>query len=255
LQARVLGKAIGDVLVNQESKKRTIENMDEKVEQRLKELEKKYGAGPGMQKYLTMRRITMDDLRESLQGRVRVDEYLMVQGVLEPEIPEDRIREMYDADPKSFSTTETIRASHILIAVDGDATPESKEQARQKAAQIREEILGGKDFSEMARRHSGCKSAARGGDLGRLKRGYMPRAFDKAAFALEPDSLSDVVETRFGYHIISVVDRQPAELVPYEQVRDFIKKYLQDEESKKRLAAHIAELKSRATVEILLDAP
>jgi peptidyl-prolyl cis-trans isomerase C len=194
----------------------------------------------------------MDDLRESLEAKVRVDEYLKEQGVLEPEIPEDRIREMYDADPESFSTTETVRASHILIAVDGQAGTEEKQQARQKAEQIRKEILAGGDFAAMAKAHSDDKTALEDGDLGYIKRGYMPAAFDEVAFSLEEDSVSEVVETRFGYHVIKVVDRQPARVVPYEEMRGFLETYLQGEESKKKLAAHIAELRERSEIEIFL---
>ena len=252
LQARVLDKAIGDVLINQESKKRTVENIEEKVEQRVKELEKKYGAGPGMERYLQIRKITMDDLRESLKGRVRVDDYLKEQGVLEPEIPESRIREMYDADPTSFSSKETATVSHILIALDKDAGPEEKDQARQKAEQIRKEILAGKDFAEMAKEHSACRSASEGGNLGRLKKGFMPAEFDTAASALEEGAVSEVVETKFGFHIIKLVEKSPAGVIPYEQMRDFLKKYLQDEESKKKLESHIAELRKKSEIEILL---
>ena len=198
LRAKLLKQAIGDVLVNQECKKLTIENMDEKVDQQVKELEAKYGAGPGMDRYLSMRRITIDELREKLKARVRMDEYLKGQKVKEPEIPESRIREMYDADPNSFSREETVKVSHILIAV---KTPEEKEAARQKAEDIRKEILAGKDFAEMAKEHSACgKSAASGGDLGHLKKGFMPPEFDAVAFSLEPDAVSDVVLTKFGYH-------------------------------------------------------
>jgi peptidyl-prolyl cis-trans isomerase C len=253
LQARQLNELIGNLLVYQESKKRTIENVDEKVDQRVKDLEKKYGAGDGMARYLQIRRMTMDDLRESLKARVRVDEYLKEQGVLEPEIPEDRIREMYDADPESFSTTETVRVSHILIAVDRQAGTEEKQQARQEAEQIREEILAGKDFAAMAKAHSDDRTALEGGDLGHIKRGYMPAAFDEVAFSLETDTVSEVVETKFGYHVIKAVDRQPARIIPYEQMRDFLKTYLQGEESKKKLATHIAELRKRSEVEILLQ--
>jgi len=252
LQAKQLNELIGNLLVYQESKKRTIENMDEKVDQRVKDLEKKYGAGHGMARYLQIRRMAMDDLRESLKARVRVDEYLREQGVLEPEIPEDRIREMYDADPESFSTTETVRVSHILIAVDRQAGTEEKQQARQEAEQIREEILAGKDFAAMAKAHSDDKTALEGGDLGHIKRGYMPAAFDEVAFSLEKDTVSEVVETKFGYHVIKAVDRQPARIIPYEQMRDFLKTYLQGEESKKKLATHIAELRKRSEIEILL---
>ncbi|MHB8971572.1 MAG: peptidylprolyl isomerase [Pirellulaceae bacterium] len=252
IQARVLNQAIGDVLINQESKKRTVENIDEKVEQRVKELEEKYGAGEGMERYLKIRKITLDDLRESLKGRVRVDEYLKEQGVLEPEIPESRIREMYDADPKSFSSKESATVSHILIAVDKDAGPEEKDRARQKAEQIRKEILDGKDFAAMAKEHSACRSASEGGNLGRLKKGFMPAEFDTAAYALEPGAVSEVVETKFGFHIIKLVEKDPGGVVPYEQMRDFLKKYLQDEESKNKLESHIAELRKKSEIEILL---
>ena len=80
----------------------------------------------------------------------------------------------------------------------------------------------------------------------------MPAEFDKVAFALEKDAVSEVVETKFGFHIIKVSEKTPARVVPYEQMRDFLKKYLQEEESKKKLASHIAELKKKSKIEILL---
>jgi peptidyl-prolyl cis-trans isomerase C len=252
LQTRVLSKLIGNMLVNQESKKRTVENIEEKVDQRVKELEEKYGAGEGMERYLKIRRITMDQLRESLKARVRVDEYLKEQGVLDAEIPEERIRGMYDADPESFSSQDTVTVSHILIAVDEDALPEEKEQARLKAEQIRKEILAGEDFAALAKTQSACHSAAAGGNLGRVKRGFMPPEFDEVAFALENDAVSEVVESKYGFHIIKLVDKNPGGVVPYEQMRDFLRKYLQNEESKKRLDALMVELRKKADVEILL---
>jgi peptidyl-prolyl cis-trans isomerase C len=252
LQVRQLNELIDNLLIHQESNKRTIENMDEKVEQKVKDLEEKYGAGQGMERYLRMRGMTMDGLRESLEASVRVDEYLKEQGVLEPEIPEDRIRAMYDADPESFSTTETVRVSHILIAVERQAGTEEKQKARQKTEEIREEIVAGRDFAAMSKAHSDDRIASGSGDLGYIKKGYMPAAFDEVAFSLEEDTVSEVVETKLGYHLIKVVDRRPARVVPYEEMRSFLETYLQGEESRKKLAAHVAELRKRSEIEILL---
>ena len=253
LRAKQLNELIDNVLVHQESNKREIDDMDEKVDQKIRDLEAKYDGEQGMERYLRIRRMSMDDLRESLQARIRIDEYLKAQGVLEPEIPEARIRAMYDEDPESYATAATIRASHILIGVDRNAGAEEKQQARQEAERIRAEILAGADFAAQAVAHSDCKTAANGGDLGQIKRGYMPAAFDEVAFSIEKDTVSEVVETRFGYHIIEVADRQPSRQVPYEEVRDFLRKYLQSEESKKQLAAHVAELRQRSEIEILLE--
>ena len=81
----------------------------------------------------------------------------------------------------------------------------------------------------------------------------MPPEFDKVAFAMEEDAVSAVVETKFGYHVIKVADKKPGGLVPYEEVKDFIKKFLQQEESKKKLHAHMTELKKKAKIDILLN--
>jgi peptidyl-prolyl cis-trans isomerase C len=252
LQKRALDRLIGDELVFQESRKLTIEDIDTKVEQKLKSLESKYGQEEGMERYLRMRNLTMKKVRESLKTRVYLDEYLKQQGILEPKIPEKRIRQAYEDNPKNYSRKESIKVSHVLIAVDEKAEPEAKERARQEAEQIRKEILEGQDFAEMARKHSDCDSASGGGSLKYVKRGYMPEGFDKVAFAMEKDALSEVVETRFGYHIIKVFDKRSAGKIPYEEVRNFIMKFLQEGESKKKLAAHIVKLRSRAKIELFL---
>lgn len=252
LKRRALEEVIGDTLVRQEAEKITVEDIEQKVDQRVKGLELKHGTGERIDKYLKMRNLTMEGLRESFKKRIQMDEYLKQQGILEPDIPEERIKEMYDGDPESYSVEESVQVSHILIGVDPHAGPDAKSQARQEAEQIRQEILDGKDFAELAKEHSDCNSASGGGRLRDLKRGYMPKEFDEAAFALEKDAISEPVETKFGYHIIKLIDKQSAGVVPYEKMRDFIKKYLQQEESKKLLAAHMVELRSQAKIEILL---
>ena len=134
--------------------------------------------------------------------------------------------------------------------MDGIAGAEQNEQALQKAEKIHGEILEGKDFAEMARKHSDCNSASGGGSLRYIKRGYMPAEFDRVAFAMEKDAVSEVVKTKFGYHIIKVFDKKSAGVAPYEDVREFIKKHLQQQESKKKLEGHIGELKKKAKIEI-----
>ena len=249
----VLDKLIDHELIEQESRKLTIEDVEEQVDQRLKTLEQKYGAGKRMEMYWKIRNHTLESAREYLRTRVRIDTYLKQQGILEPEIPEEQVRRLYESDPDSFSRKEeSVRVSHVLIRLDEKAGPAARKEARKKAEQIRQEILEGKDFSEAARAYSDCHSAAKGGNLNYIKRGHMPTEFDDVAFALDKDALSEVVETSFGLHIIKVFERLPVGPIPLEEVRGFITKYLQEGESKKRLAAHIVELKSKAKIEMFL---
>jgi len=78
----------------------------------------------------------------------------------------------------------------------------SKEEARSQIEGLKAQIDGGADFGDLARQHSDCPSGKSGGDLGMFGRGQMVKAFEETAFALAVGSVSGVVETDFGYHLI-----------------------------------------------------
>jgi peptidyl-prolyl cis-trans isomerase C len=94
--------------------------------------------------------------------------------------------------------SDEIQASHILVATDS----KSKEDALAQITEIKEKIDGGESFADLAKEHSDCPSGRSGGDLGSFGRGMMVPEFEQAAFALDADGISDVVETNFGYHLI-----------------------------------------------------
>jgi peptidyl-prolyl cis-trans isomerase C len=253
LQLKALDKVIVNELITQESQELTIKDLDAKVEQKLKTIKRKYPDREQFEKYLKVKKLTIKSLKKLLRENIRTNEYLKKQGISEPEIPEKAIKDFYESSPDSYKREETIKVSHILIKVDENATSAEKKKAREKAERIRKEVLGGKDFAEMAKEHSDCNSASGGGSLRYIKRGYMPEEFDKVAFALKKGAMSDLVETKFGYHIIKVFEKTPGGVAPYHEVKDFIRKFFQMEESKKKLAEHIAELKKKAKIEILLN--
>lgn len=87
-----------------------------------------------------------------------------------------------------------MRASHILVKSEG------------LAQDILNQIKSGKDFAELAKKHSECPSGKRGGDLGFFTRGRMVKEFEDAAFGMESGQVSNPVKTQFGYHIIKVTE-------------------------------------------------
>ena len=142
---------------------------------------------------------------------------------------------------------------HILRTVAADATPEEKEAARRKIEEARRLILEGRPFAEVAKEYSQCKSAQSGGDLGPREKGFMPPEFEAVAFSIEIGKLSDVIETKFGYHILEVIERTPEGTVsPYEQVRDFIGRFLQKEAAPKLINDHVRHLREAAKIEVFL---
>ena len=103
---------------------------------------------------------------------------------------------------------EEISASHILISYKGanradSKIKRSKNEAMKEAQRIHKLITQeGKDFAAMAKEHSDGPSSSKGGDLGKFKFEVMAKPFSEAAFALDVDSVSEVVETDFGFHVI-----------------------------------------------------
>jgi parvulin-like peptidyl-prolyl isomerase len=92
--------------------------------------------------------------------------------------------------------TEEIKASHILV------------ETEEEAISLKEEILSGTTFEDIAAEHSICPSGASGGDLGFFGKGQMVKEFENAAFDLNIGEISEPVKTNFGWHLILVTDKQ-----------------------------------------------
>lgn len=120
----------------------------------------------------------------------------------------------YKIQKSRFQQPERIHVRHILIPLD---TPNAREQANT----LRQQIVAGENFEELARKYSKDPgSASQGGDLGFLPRGKMVKPLEDAAFALsQPGELSEVVESRFGYHVIQLVEKRGAGIQPFDEVK------------------------------------
>ena len=101
-------------------------------------------------------------------------------------------------------------AQHILIRLNEVV---SEEDAIQRLSELKDRIvMGNADFGDLARQHSDDGSAAKGGDLGWLSPGETVPEFERAMNALQPDQVSDPVQTPFGFHLIKVLERRDEDL-------------------------------------------
>jgi parvulin-like peptidyl-prolyl isomerase len=102
--------------------------------------------------------------------------------------------------------SEQVRASHILLMYAGSSrssAARTKIEAQKQIAELKSQLEGGGDFAALAKEHSDCPSGQSGGDLGQFGRGQMVKAFEDTAFGQEVGDVSEVVETDFGYHLIT----------------------------------------------------
>ncbi|MDA8105533.1 MAG: peptidylprolyl isomerase [Nitrospiraceae bacterium] len=164
------------------------------------------------------------------------------------------ILDYYTANKEKFAVPEQVRARHILVKVSPKATDEEKKKAREKIEALRERALKGEDFAALAEEYTddpGTKK--RGGDTGYFSRGKMVKPFEEAAFSLKPGEISNIVETRFGYHIIKVEDHKAAGTMSLDEAKKSIEEYLVSELKNKKALEFIQKVEEKAKMEIYQD--
>lgn len=145
-------------------------------------------------------------LRDQLAWEIAWPRYL------ERFLTEENLARFFERKRRDFDGTR-LHVAHILWKQSPEATPAERQQALQQAASVREEILAGKTtFAAAAARHSQSPTADAGGDIGKVSRHIpMPDSFNQAAFALQAGDVSPPVATRFGVHLITVLEVEPGE--------------------------------------------
>jgi hypothetical protein len=152
---------------------------------------------------VTKAQARVNELNENLAGW-----YYVISNEVYEKIRLDRSDFVKAKEKEESDKPEEVQASHILISYKGADRADadisiSKEEAKAEAERIRKLIVDdGKDFAEMAKKHSDGPSSTKGGDLGKFKFEVMAKPFSEAAFALGINEVSEVVETGFGYHVI-----------------------------------------------------
>ncbi|MBU1711271.1 MAG: peptidylprolyl isomerase [Proteobacteria bacterium] len=250
LQKQALDKIIEDEVLSQASLVHQVPDIKEQINEQVVKLKAQLKTREKFDQYLAKRQLDNERLELWLKQKIQINSYLKSQGLSSSQVSEEEIQSFYEKSKEGFRREESVKVRHILVQLNPDAGPEETAIARKKIEKAREKILSGKSFSEVAKEDSQCNSASGGGEIDYINHGYMPKEFDEVAFSLEAGTLSQVVRTTFGFHIIEVLDKQPGGIPSLAAMRDFINKYLEQQALQKKLADHIENLKKNAAIEI-----
>ena len=136
-------------------------------------------------------------------------------------VSDEELRKFYADNAARYSTPEERRASHVLIKADKDMSSADKVKAKARAEELQAQARKNPAaFADLARKNSqDTGTAAQGGDLDFFGRGAMVKPFETAAFSIKPGELSDVFETDFGFHFLTVTGVRGGQKKPFEEVR------------------------------------
>jgi len=249
---QALAQLVSAELLYQAGQKLTVKDLDKKIDDKLAQSRARFSKAEDFVKAIKALEMNENDLRDFTRRDLVISNFIEQTIVPKVTVSEEESRKFYDQNSDKFKRGETVRASHILCGVDAKATAEEKKKAREKAEKLRKELAGGADFATLAKENSTCPSSKQGGDLGYFGKGQMVPPFEKAAFALKPGEISDVVETQFGYHIIKLTEKKGAETVPFTDARPRIEEYLKNQKIQAAVNAWLAETRKNAKIEMLL---
>jgi peptidyl-prolyl cis-trans isomerase C len=229
--------------------KTTVAEADVRAE--VDRLKKSLGTPEDVAAFLKTNGVTDKDLVEQVRHSLVVRKFVDAQLGTPMQAGDAAARAYYDAHGEQFARPEAVHISQIVVGVSPDDPPARRAEARSKAEAIMKELRGGKDFADMARRHSDGSEAKQGGDSGWVWAGggALPPV-ERAALALRPGQVSDIVESRRGFHIIKAAERRPAGTVPFEEARERIVERLAADARRDQLRTYASDLRKSARIEM-----
>jgi parvulin-like peptidyl-prolyl isomerase len=219
LQGNALNLLVEDMLMRQFLRKNAPAANPQEVEKEVQELVAALAKDKqSLQDFLKASGQSEVQLRGDIAAR------LQWKGYITPRLTDDAVKKYY-TDNKIFFDKVLVRASHILLKVPANASPNDKKLIYDRMVAIRQEILAGKiQFQDAAKKYSECPSKENGGDIGLFPYKFaVLEPFARAAFSMKIGDMSDVVATDFGYHVIKVTDRTNGQASDFQQIKVEVK--------------------------------
>lgn len=139
------------------------------------------------------------------------------------QVSDDALKSKYQQDIQQYQVPNRVHAEHILFMTVGKTDAEVDE-IKKKAEDVLKQAKKGAKFEDLAKKYSedpGTKD--KGGDLGWVLQGMTVPEFERVVFSLPPGSISDLVKTQYGFHIIKVLEKETAHTKPFDEVKDSIR--------------------------------
>lgn len=157
-----------------------------------------------------------------------------------PGLSDEALRKHYEENRESFEVGERVLVRHILFRELSQA-----EEAARRAKK-------GDPFEKLMAESE--EAGAKSGDLGFIEKGDVDEDFERAAFAAEPNAVAGPVRTIYGYHLLQVLEKRPAGLQPFEEVKDKIAADLREGAQREAFETLVADLRQRSRID-LVDSP
>jgi peptidyl-prolyl cis-trans isomerase SurA len=249
-----LDEMIDDRLVAEQAAEMQVQVTTEEVETAILSMARENGLDmPTFERALESQGTTMMEYRASMRRELLKYKVINLRVRGRVKLGEAEAREYYNTLVRDVRASGSFVGAHILIRVPADARNADIARLRKEAVALKEKLISGASFAELARAHSqDTVTAPRGGTLGRRMPGDLPRTLDAAFQDLEEGEISGPVRTSAGFHIIKVLERENLGVQPFAEVKNRILGQLMQDEMMRQQKIWLGELRARTFIDIRL---
>jgi peptidyl-prolyl cis-trans isomerase SurA len=205
---------------------------------------------------------TIDDLEKEVEKsglawedyKTQIRNGLMTQEVIRKEVGQrinignDEVKKYYDEHPQEFTRPEQVMLSEIFLSTEGKS-PEEIAATQRKAEDLRERVVKGAEFSEIAKRYSeGSTAKEQAGELGTFGKGELAPQLENVVFKLDKGQMTDVIQTKTGFEILKVDAHYEAGLQPLDKVETEIMNKIYMTKMTPAMRDYLAELREESYV-------
>jgi len=234
----ILDSLIADKIVDLEAEKEDVKITDKEKKAEMDKLIESYGGEEAFNSALESNNASKADIEEQM---VR---YLKIKKLLEPsiKITDDEIEAYFKENKANYDQAEQVEASHILV------------EDEKTAKEVKKKLDNGEDFAKLAKEYStDTATKENGGELGYFTSGQMAEEFEKAAFSMKVDEISDPVKTDYGYHIIKVTGHKDAVAAKLADHKDEVKEALLESKLQTEYSTWLTEKKEKYKIKNYLN--
>jgi len=248
----ILNELVGRVLLVNAARREGLEVSREALDKRMEEVANRFAPGSTVEEFLGKMDLEREELLRDVEESLLIERLIETKTQDVPPPTEKEVARYYREHPNEFQQAENVVVRHIFLGTRGLTDPLRIDAKRQRAEQLRQELVENPDlkFAEAAKKHSESASASEGGRLGPFGRGQLPLdpKFEEASFSQEVGAISEVLETDSGFHILKVEERNPPRMLQFNEVRNAIATYLSQMKKREAMKDLIEQWRAVATI-------
>ena len=254
LRDRLVQRIIENRLQLQQAEREKITAEDSEIAEQLADIMKRMNAKTDveLEQALRVQGVTAESVKKRIRDQIMVDRVRRRRVNLRVTVTEQEIDRYLDQNREKLETGLTFEARHILFLPDPDRGEDGWEEARRRATDAYERVLGGGDFDELAKELSQDGSGKGGGSLGTLKRGELAPDIETAILRLARGETSAPFRSQIGYHLFRLDSKDTLVGDGLTQARNQIRDILLREKLQVRLREWLAEIRQRAIIDMRL---